>query len=105
MIPERRKFGVGCIDDTKQRVVRNDWIRIREALKYLVKYVLLKQMNNICISYKENTEVIYHVCADTVVDGEDLLSGAEEKDEDQDQHDDASKGGDDDDDENDTKCE
>ena len=89
-------------------LVKNDRACTRETLKYLVKYVLLKQMNNICISYyfdKDNPELIYHVCGYNVVDGEDLLSGAEEKDEDQDQHDDASKGGDDDDDENDTKCE
>ena len=44
----------------------------------MVKYVLLKQMNNIRISYyfdKDNPEVIYHVCGYNVVDVEDLLSG------------------------------
>ena len=78
---EERKLVFGYIHDMKQRVVSNDRVWTRETLKYLVKYVPLKHMKNISISYtfyKENPYVIDNFCADTVVDGDDVSSGAEE---------------------------
>ena len=58
---EERKLVFGYIHDMKQRVVSNDRVWTRETLKFLVKYVPLKHMNNISISYKfykENPYVI-----------------------------------------------
>ena len=81
-IPESRKLVVGYIDDMKQCVGRNYRFWTRETLKYLINYVPFNQMKNIYISYyfaKNNPEVIYLVFYDTVVDGNGVLSGAEEE--------------------------
>ena len=51
LITERRKLVVGYIDDMEQRVVNNNWVWKRETLKYLFKYIPLKQMQNISFSY------------------------------------------------------
>ena len=106
LIPENRKFVVGYIGDMKQHMGINDHFWTREALKYLVKYVLLKHIDNNFISYyfsNENTQVVDHVYAYTIVDGVDVFSGSEEEqqeEQDQDQHDYAIEGADDNDDEN-----
>ena len=81
----------------KRSVVRYDRVWTKENPKCLVNYVLLKQMNSIRIQYyfaKDNTDVIDHIFADIVVDGDDVLSGPEEEEdeEDQDHHDDDRKG-------------
>ena len=103
---EMRNLFVGYIDDMKQHVGRNYQVWTRYNIKYLVKYVLLKHIDNNFISYyfsNENTQVIDHVYAYTIADGVYVFSGSEEEQEeeqDQDQHDYAIEGADDNDDEN-----